>query len=78
MKAHEDLRNILVGHVCTQPEIGKEMSVVETTLSREKNNVSVSYHIRTSTRVTHIDPLDGFRVLKVKTESGRTYIVECS
>lgn len=76
-KARVDLRNIIIGHVRLQPEIGKEMKVIETIVSpSDENNVNVSCHIRMSTRVTDMEPMDGPYLWKVNTESGRTYIVE--
>ena len=76
-KARGDLRNIIIGHVRVQPEIGKEMKVIETIISpSDGNNVNVSCHVRTSTRVTDMEAMDGLYLWKVNTESGRTYIVE--
>lgn len=75
--ARSDLRNIIIGHVCVRPEVGKQMKVLETILTpADGENVNVSCTTRTSSTVVRVETMDGLYLLKVKTSSGRTYIVE--
>lgn len=75
--ARSDLRSIIIGHVRVRPEIGKQMKVVETILTPAGGeNVNVVYNVHTSSTVVNIEVMDGLSLLKVKTASGRTYIVE--
>lgn len=75
----KDNRKIIIGHIQAQPEYGKEMKVLETLLSPSSegdNKVDVNYSVRTTSPVVAIQSLDSIYILKVTTQSGRTYIVE--
>ena len=75
----KDNRQVIIGHVRVQPEIGKEMKVLETVMSPSAeggNKVDVNYSVRTASPVTDMQALDGLYLWNVTTQSGRTYIVE--
>ena len=75
----KDHRHVIIGHVRVQPEIGKEMKVLETFMTpstKGDNLVDVNHSVRTTSPVTDMQAMDGIYLWKVQTQSGRTYIVE--
>ena len=76
-KEKSNLRNIIIGNVWIQPEIGKKMNVIVIrSIKSNGENVKIKYNLRISTKVIQMEPIDGLSLWKVTTQSGRTYIVE--
>jgi len=70
-------RDVILGYVRIRPMVGMTMEVIEVIFSRTKDNRLIAdFNTRTTTTVIEVMPIDGVYIWKVRTRTGRTYIVE--